>query len=58
MIIDTSVRCILRWNCRSGERLGFTIMRDYLDDLVRLLRDAPVFPGFKELLKLGAVMAV
>ena len=46
------------WTCRSGEILGFVIMRIYLDDLVRLPRDAPIFPGFKELLKLGAVVVV
>jgi hypothetical protein len=40
------------------ERPSFMIMRNYLDDLVRLPRDAPVFPGFKELLKLGAIVAV
>ena len=34
------------------------IMRNYLDDLIRLPRDTPVFSGFKELLKLGAVVAV
>ena len=34
------------------------MMGNYLDDLVRLLRDAPVFPGLKELLKLGSVVAV
>jgi hypothetical protein len=37
---------------------GFMIMRNYLDDRVCLPRDAPVFPGFKKLLKLGAVVAV
>lgn len=41
----------------SGETL-FMIMRNYLNDLVRFLRDAPVFPGFKELLKPGAVVGV
>jgi len=55
MTVDASVRCILR---RSGERHRFIIMRNYLDDRVRLPRDAPIFPGFKKLLKLGAVVAV
>jgi hypothetical protein len=39
-------------------RPSFMIIRDHLDELVGLFRDAPVFPGFKELLELGAVVAV
>jgi hypothetical protein len=45
------------WTCRSGERPGIVIIKNYLDDRVRLFRDALVFPGFEELLKLGAVVA-
>ena len=57
-IIDGSVRCILQWTSRSGERPGFMIVTMYLDHIIRLLRHLSVFPCLTDLfpLEYGAIL--